>query len=92
MAFSTDADLMEMVPDILNLGIDSFSGEHAEAQADIERKIRADWWEKRGYSGELIPSKLTDSQWTRCSVYLVLWKYALPKLTNWVGATFDSAD
>jgi len=84
MAFSTDADLMEMVPDILNLGIDSFSGEHAEAQADIERKIRADWWEKRGYSGELIPSKLTDSQWTRCSVYLVLWKYALPKLTNWV--------
>ena len=23
MAFSTDADLMEMVPDILNLGIDS---------------------------------------------------------------------
>jgi len=84
MAFSNDGDLMELVPDILSLGIDSFSQEHARAQADIERKIRADWWDKRGYSGELVPSKLTSSQWTRCSVYLVLWKYALPKLTNWV--------
>jgi len=27
---------------------------------------------------------LTDSQWTRASAYLVLWKYALPQLTNWV--------
>jgi hypothetical protein len=84
MAFSNDADLMAIVPDILNLGIDNFSTEHARAQADIERKIRADWWEKRGYSGELDPTKLTDSQWTRSAVYLVLWKYALPQLTNWV--------
>lgn len=29
-------------------------------------------------------SLLTDSQFTRCSAYLVLWKYALPQLTNWV--------
>jgi hypothetical protein len=84
MAFSTDADLMKLVPDILNLGIESFTLEHAQAKADIERKIRADWWAKRGYSGELDPSKLTSSQWTRTSSYLVLWKYALPKLTNWV--------
>lgn len=84
MAFSNDADLMAIVPDILNLGIDNFSTEHARAQADIERKIRADWWDKRGYSGELDATKLTDSQWTRCAVYLVLWKYALPQLTNWV--------
>ena len=84
MAFSNDADLMAIVPDILNLGIDNFSTEHARAQADIERKIRADWWDKRGYSGELDATKLTDSQWTRSAVYLVLWKYALPQHTNWV--------
>jgi hypothetical protein len=29
-------------------------------------------------------SKLTDSQFTRCSAYLVLARYALPQLTNWV--------
>ena len=84
MAFSSDADLMDIVPDILSFGIDSFSTDHAKAQADIERKIRADWWDKRGFSGELKPQYLTDSQWTRANVYLVLWKYALPQLTNWV--------
>ena len=84
MAFSTDADLLQLLPDILSLGIDSFSQEHAKAQSDIEREIRNRWWEKRGLSGELIPNYLTDSQWTRTSAYLVLWKYALPQLTNWV--------
>jgi hypothetical protein len=29
-------------------------------------------------------SYLTASQWTRSASYLVLWKYALPQLTNWV--------
>lgn len=84
MAFSSDGDLMDIVPDILSFGIDSFSTDHAKAQADIERKIRADWWDKRGFSGELKPQYLTDSQWTRANAYLVLWKYALPQLTNWV--------
>jgi hypothetical protein len=27
---------------------------------------------------------LTSTQWTRAAAYLVLWKYALPQLTNWV--------
>ena len=84
MAFSSDGDLMDIIPDILSFGIDSFSTDHAKAQADIERKIRADWWDKRGFSGELKPQYLTDSQWTRANAYLVLWKYALPQLTNWV--------
>ena len=56
MAFSTDADLMQLVPDILNLGIDFFDQEHPKAQADIEREIRNRWWEKRGISGELNPN------------------------------------
>ena len=84
MAFSNDSDLVALVPDILSFGITSFSSEHALAEADIERKIRADWWDKRGFSGELKPQYLTDAQWKHSSAYLVLWKYALPKLTNWV--------
>tara|TARA_B100000963_G_scaffold335392_1_gene329491 strand:- start:1348 stop:1761 length:414 start_codon:yes stop_codon:yes gene_type:complete len=84
MAMSTDSDLLDIVPDILSFGIDSFADEHARAQADIERHIRAVWWDKRGFAGELKPQYLTESQWTRSAVYLVLWKYALPQLTNWV--------
>jgi len=83
MAFSTDSDLTALVPDILDLGIDSFAGEHAKAEADLTREIRNKWWPRTGFSGEMDASLLTDAQFTRCNAYLVLWKYALPKLTNW---------
>lgn len=84
MAFSTDTDLQNLVPDILQLGIDSFTAEHTKAQNDIIRDLRIEWWEKKGLKGELDSSLLTDSQFTTCASYLVLWKYALPQLTNWV--------
>ena len=84
MAFSTDSDLEAIVPDILSLGIDSFAGEHALAQADIERHLRSKWYPKLQLASEMDASLLTESQWTKTASYLVLWKYALPKLTNWV--------
>lgn len=91
MAFSTDADLVDLVPDILQLGITAFTDEHAKAQADIERELRIKWWPRKGIAGEMDDSKLTDSQFTRCASYLVLWRYALPQLTNWVdGDRFTS--
>jgi hypothetical protein len=84
MAFSTDSDLTAIIPDILSLGISSFSDEHAKAEADIKREIRNRWWSRTGYSGELDDTLLTDTQWTRANAYLVIWKYAMPQLTNWV--------
>ena len=91
MAFSTDTDLQDLVPDILQLGIDSFTAEHTKAQNDIIRELRIGWWDKKGLSGELNSAYLTESQFTRCASYLVLWKYALPQLTNWVdGDRFQS--
>ena len=91
MAFSTDTDLQDLVPDILQLGIDSFTAEHTKAQNDILRDLRIEWWDKKGLSGELNSAYLTGSQFTRCASYLVLWKYALPQLTNWVdGDRFQS--
>ena len=84
MAFSTDNDLEAIVPDIFDLGIPAFTDEHAKAQADVEREIRNRWWHRKGIKGEMDASYLTESQWTRAAAYLVLWKYALPQLTNWV--------
>ena len=84
MAFSTDSDLIAVQQDILDFGINSFTNEHAKAEADIKREIRARWWSRTGRGGEMVDAQLTDSQWTRANVYLVLWKYALPQLTNWV--------
>ena len=83
MAFSTDTDLTALVPDILQLGIASFADEHAKAESDIKRELRNRWWPRTGFNGELDDTLLTESQFTRCNAYLVLWKYALPQLTNW---------
>jgi hypothetical protein len=85
MAFSSDSDLMKLIPDILSLGIESFVLEHPKAQADIERELRIKWWPKKGIAGEMVNAKLTSAQFTQASAYLVLWLYALPKLTNWVN-------
>lgn len=84
MAFSTDSNLTEIVPDILDFGITAFTDEHTRAQADVEREIRNRWWHRKGIKGEMNASYLTESQWTKSAAYLVLWKYALPQLTNWV--------
>ena len=91
MAYSEDKDLQDIVPDILQLGIDTFADEHERATADIQRNLRIDWWDKKGIDGEMENAKLTTTQFTRLSTYLVLWKYALPQLTNWVdGDRFQS--
>lgn len=88
MAMSTDSDLLVYQPEILQYGIDEFTGEHAKAKADILRKVRSEWWPrgKANYgstTGEMEESKLTESQFTRAAVYRVLSEYALPQLTKW---------
>lgn len=91
MAMSTDSDLLVYQPEILQYGIDEFTGEHAKAKADILRKVRSEWWSRAKHSytnttnniNELDESKLTESQFTRCAVYRVLSEYALPQLTKW---------
>ena len=100
MAMSTDADLIEYQPDILNYGIDEFNDYHAKAREDILRRLRTEWW-VRGknfkvelgsvrttYALEMDDTKLDETQFTKCAVYLVLCEYALPQLTKW-NATGD---
>lgn len=84
MAFSSDSDLTDILPDILTFGIATFLDEHNRADAEIKREIRAKWWNSTGRTGEMDASLLTNNQWTTAAAYLVLWKYALPQLTNWV--------
>lgn len=84
MAFSTDTDLTDLQPDILSLGISAFTDEHTKAYNDIVRELSGKWWSQKGLGGSLDATLLTDSQFTLASAYLVLWKYALPQLTNWV--------
>ena len=83
MAYSSDADLLKLIPDILDFGIETFVAEHPKAKLDIERELRIKWWPRKGIAGEMDNSKLTSSQFTMTSAYLVLYRYVLPQLTNW---------
>ena len=91
MAMSTDSDLLVYQPEILQYGIDEFTGEHAKAKADILRRVRDEWWSRAKHSytnttnniNDMDETKLTESQFTRCAVYRVLSEYALPQLTKW---------
>ena len=62
MAYSSDADLVELIPDILDLGIASFTAEHTTAEEDIQRELRIKWWPRKNISGEMDNSKLTGTQ------------------------------
>jgi hypothetical protein len=82
MAMSTDANLLEYLPEILNYGIDEFTDYHSLARTDILRRLRKDWWNKTG-SSEMDETLLDETQFTKCASYLVLSDYALPQLTKW---------
>lgn len=85
MTYSVDSDLVEYQPDILDLGITAFTNLHAMAKSDIDRELLSKWFLPRNTGTEFDSSLLTATQFKVASVYLVLWKYALPQLTNWVG-------
>ena len=67
------------------MGILSFSSEHPKAKADIERRLRREWWPSMRLSDEMDAALITESQFTQAASYLVLWKYALPQLSTWVA-------
>ena len=94
MAFATRSDLTVYQPDIGDMGL-STSQQDAyvtQAIADVQRDIRNRWWSvyqankvrDRSYIGsvEMENSKLTDSQWTRATVYRTLGYYICPSLTK----------
>jgi hypothetical protein len=94
MAFATRTDLTVYQPDIGDMGLSTAQQDAyvTQAIADVQRDIRNRWWSvyqankvrDRSYIGsvEMDNSKLTDSQWTRATVYRTLGYYICPSLTK----------
>ena len=94
MAFATRSDLIVYQPDIGDMGLSTAQQDAyvTQAIADVQRDIRNRWWSvyqankvrDRSYIGsvEIENSKLTDSQWTRATVYRTLGYYICPSLTK----------
>lgn len=85
MTMSTDDNIIEYFPDLYNYGIQDFGSEHAKTREDILRRLRSEWWPRKGmlYTGSIMDeSLLTESQFTRAAVFHCLSYYILPKLTQ----------
>lgn len=92
MAFATITDITEYEPDILNYGLPDFDDAIAKAEQDVKRYLRVNWWPSQqigrfditivGFNAEMDETKLTDSQFTRATVYCALGYYIYPRLSK----------
>ena len=92
MALFTEADIKEYYPDLHNHGIQDFSDMIAKTDEDIYRLLRIEWYPTlglRSYNSVVggfegfDTTKLKDSQLKKSAVFYCLYKFILPKLTQW---------
>jgi hypothetical protein len=90
----TISNVEEYVPDIRDYGILNFNDLFEKSRQDIFRALRIEWWPRRAYGLaevdisqladpiEMDETKLTESQFTRASVYHCLGYYIFPQLSR----------
>lgn len=100
MPYATNAQLQDVQPSIVNHGITDFTDQLNEAEADVKRYIEIEWFNKsfrqgfnaigRAIGSEFDSTLLTDSQWTRATIYRALYAHILPLLSPFAvgGDTF----
>lgn len=93
MAYATIDDLLDIDATIQDYGILQWDEELQKSEDDIKRLLRIRWWpvylksvgpDIRRITGniEMDPTRLTDSQWRRSTVFHCLAYYILPKLSK----------
>lgn len=82
MAFATNENLVEYVPDIFDHGVTDWSDELARAETDVVTQIRIRYWNKMESRNLFNADRLTPEQWTRSVVYRALAAHIMPKLST----------
>ena len=100
MAYATNTQLTAVQPTIVNHGITDFTTQLTDAETDVKRYIEIEWYNKHFSQGfnqigkavgaEFDSTLLTDSQWTRATIYRALYAHILPLLSPFAvgGDTF----
>ena len=91
MAYATNTQLTAVQPTIVNHGITDFTTQLTDAETDVKRYIEIEWYNKhfsqgfnqigRAVGAEFDSTLLTDSQWTRATIYRALYAHILPLLS-----------
>lgn len=91
MSFATNSDLVKYYPTAMDHGVADWTADLTQAQGDVETLIKTRWFNQefgqtrtRTVVGQPTynPALLTESQWTRATVYRALSCYILPKLST----------
>jgi hypothetical protein len=92
MSFATNEDLTDYMPDALDHGVADWTSELDQATSDVQRDIKIGWFNLQFGQGRSLygaqigntwdPTRLTASQWTKCTVYKAMYEYILPKLST----------
>lgn len=96
MAYANNEDLMELVgTTIFDHGVEDFADELAKAEADVNRYIEVNWFNKTYAARNRLvgttvgttfdETKLTDAQWTHSTIFLAMYRYILPRLSPFRG-------
>lgn len=80
--YAQDDDLVKYVPDIFDHGVESFDEELARSSADIERRVKAEWWNINHDPNRFDADKLKASEWARATIYHSLAYYIMPRLST----------
>ena len=78
--YATDSDISDIVPDIFEHGVASFTNELTKATETVDKRLKADWWS--GHPRDFDDTKLRDAQWTEVTVYAALAFFILPRLSS----------
>jgi len=81
-AHATDDDLVLIVPDVFDHGVETFDTELNRSTDDINRRIKSDWWNVSHDPKLFDASKLNSAEWERATIYHALAYYILPRLSN----------
>jgi len=82
MAFATNNDLYRYTPDIFEHGVEDWAAELSTAEADVADYVRVKYYQQHHSSNNWNVANLTETQWTKATVYRALSTYILPKLAT----------
>jgi hypothetical protein len=80
--YAQDDDLVKIIPDIFDHGVESFADELERSSGDIERRIKSDWWAVAHDPYLFDTTKLEASEWMMATIYHSLAYYILPRLST----------
>tara|TARA_B100001057_G_scaffold382313_1_gene388335 strand:+ start:17 stop:433 length:417 start_codon:yes stop_codon:yes gene_type:complete len=81
-AYANDEDLVAIIPDIFDHGVENFSAELTRSTDDVKRRIKSDWWMLDNDPNSYDATKLKALEHKRTTIYHALAYYILPRLSN----------